>query len=291
MRILSWFLRFLSWFPLPVVHAIAWPFGQLLRLSRRHREVSRKNLSLCYPHLTERERERLVVRSLNEFAKSVLEAGPGWYWPVDTVLAKMKEIHGREYLEQALAAGNGVILAAPHFGAWEWGSILLSTLTPDDILYLYKPSSNPAVDEFINSKRQRSGAVTVPANTRGLRSLLRALRENKTVAILPDQQPKKGDGVFAPFFGVEALTQTLIPSLAQRAGCAVVFACIQRLPAGKGFELHFLPAPGEIYSTSQDEALAALNKGVENCIAIDPGQYLWAYKRFGLRPGDEPRFY
>ncbi len=292
MRFLSWFLRFLSWFPLPVVHAMAWPFGQLLRLSKRHREVSRKNLALCYPQLSEQERERLVVRSLNEFAKSVLEAGPSWYWSLTKSFAKINKVHGQELLNQAIAKGKGVVLAVPHYGAWEWGGIYLNTLIPNkDLTYLYKPSSNPAVDEYINSKRQRSGGRTVPATTRGLMALFRNLKKGKTVVILPDQQPKKGDGVFAPFFGVPALTQTLIPNLVKRTGCAVVFVCCRRLPSGKGFDLHFLPAAEDINSDTQELALAALNQGVEDCIAIDPGQYLWAYKRFGLRPNGEPRFY
>jgi KDO2-lipid IV(A) lauroyltransferase len=40
-----------------------------------------------------------------------------------------------------------------------------------------------------------------------------------------------------------------------------------------------------------DEALAAMNRGVERCVEVDPAQYLWAYKRFRRRPEGEPRFY
>ncbi len=222
----------------------------------------------------------------------MLEAGPNWYWPLSKVSTKIVKVHGQEILEQALARGKGVVLAAPHFGAWEWGGICLSELIVNkDIIYLYKPSANTAVDDYINSKRQRPGGRIVPANSRGLMALLRGLKQANVVVVLPDQQPKKGDGEFAPFFGIPALTQTLIPSLAQRTGCEVVFTCGRRLPRGKGYEVHFLSAPEAIYSDSQDEALAALNQGVESCIAIDPGQYLWAYKRFGLRPNGEPRFY
>lgn len=270
---------------------LAWPAGHLLRLSRRHRQVSRKNLSLCLPELSASEREKLVVQSLYEFAKSVFEAGANWYWPVEKTNAKVKKVHGIELVEAARAEGKGLILAAPHFGAWEWLGSFLPVLFPDEVYYLFKPSGNPALDKLIKDKRERGGGQPVPADTRGLRSLLKALKNDKVAVVLPDQQPRKGDGAFAPFYGTPALTQTLIPSLIKRTGSIVVFMVMCRLPRGAGFELHFLPADEGLYSPDQAVALEALNHGVENCIAIDPKEYLWAYKRFGLRPNNEPRFY
>ncbi|MCF6264597.1 MAG: lysophospholipid acyltransferase family protein [Xanthomonadales bacterium] len=291
MRAFTWFLRFISWFPLPVIHLMAWPAGQLLRLSKRHRQVSRKNLSMCLPELSATAREQLVKSSLNEFAKSVFEAGANWYWPIDKITDKVKKVHGLELVDDARKTGKGLILAAPHFGAWEWAASYMPVLFPDEVLYLYKPSGNPTLDKLILEKRQRGGGQPVPANTRGLRSLLKGLRNDKVAAVLPDQQPRKGDGAYAPFYGVPALTQTLIPSLVQRTDAKVIFMVMSRLSRGKGFELHFLAADEALYSADQAAALTALNLGVENCIAVDPKQYLWAYKRFGLRPNNEPRFY
>jgi KDO2-lipid IV(A) lauroyltransferase len=55
--------------------------------------------------------------------------------------------------------------------------------------------------------------------------------------------------------------------------------------------MHFLPADAAVYAPDPDKSLAAINRGVEQCIAIDPAQYLWAYKRYKTRPEGEPRFY
>ena len=40
-----------------------------------------------------------------------------------------------------------------------------------------------------------------------------------------------------------------------------------------------------------DTALAAVNRAVENCIAIDPAQYLWSYRRFKKQPEGAAPFY
>jgi KDO2-lipid IV(A) lauroyltransferase len=40
-----------------------------------------------------------------------------------------------------------------------------------------------------------------------------------------------------------------------------------------------------------DTSLAAVNRAVEDCIAIDPAQYLWSYRRFKTQPEGVPDFY
>jgi KDO2-lipid IV(A) lauroyltransferase len=112
------------------------------------------------------------------------------------------------------------------------------------------------------------------------------------VGILPDQQPKQGEGEFAPLFGTPALTMVLLSRLAQRTGATVLFAFAERLQDGRGFRLHFLPAPPGVADPDLATAVAALNRGVEDCVRIAPAQYQWHYKRYSIRPpGDTRRWY
>jgi len=62
------------------------------------------------------------------------------------------------------------------------------------------------------------------------------------------------------------------------------------MPRGR-YQIRFLPVGDAIRSTDLQEAAAELNRGVEQCIALDPSQYLWAYKRFRARPPGEPPVY
>ena len=50
-------------------------------------------------------------------------------------------------------------------------------------------------------------------------------------------------------------------------------------------------ADEDVYSADMETSLAAVNRGVERCIALDPAQYLWSYKRFKTRPEGEEPFY
>jgi len=132
----------------------------------------------------------------------------------------------------------------------------------------------------------------IRAEGAGVRKLYKRLSAGGVVGILPDQQPRQGEGEFAPFFDTPALTQVLLSRLAQRTGAQVLFAFAERLPCAAGFRIHFLPAPVGIAAEDLPTAVAALNRGVENCVRLAPEQYQWAYKRYSIRPpGDTRRVY
>jgi Kdo2-lipid IVA lauroyltransferase/acyltransferase len=128
----------------------------------------------------------------------------------------------------------------------------------------------------------------VRADGSAVRQLLKLLKAGGVVGILPDQQPKAGDGEFAPFFGVQALTMTLLPRLAARTDAIVLFAWCERIgvdPRGAPvFALHIEPAPAGLSAPDPGTGVHVLNAAVETIARRDPAQYQWTYKRYTLRP-------
>ena len=262
--------------------------GLWMRLSPTKRKTAERNLERCYPEISREERERLVRESFVHYLCSILETGHNWYWPLERLQTRCVEVVGEEMIEKTLSSGRGVVALAPHFGAWEYLGMYLQLIP--GIAILYKPPSNPRLEKALLDKRRRGGANLIPATASGLRELYAHLRAGKGAGILPDQQPSGGKGRFAPFFGVPALTAVLVPRLVQRTGCLVVLTACERLPGGR-YRVHIMPADEDVYSEDIDISLAAVNRGVESCISIDPAQYLWSYKRFKTRPECEAPFY
>ena len=139
-------------------------------------------------------------------------------------------------------------------------------------------------DEFLQLVRGVDNVRQVRAEGPAVRQLWKVLKDGGAVGILPDQQPKAGDGEFAPFFGVQALTMTLLARLAQRTGATVLLAWCERIDGGPGFALHIEPAPAAMADADGPRAVAALNAQVERIAARDLAQYQWTYKRYTLRP-------
>ncbi|GAB2803291.1 lauroyl acyltransferase [Halomonas shantousis] len=252
------------------------------RFSRREREITRVNLTEVYPAQDDRQRRRLARDSLIHSTATMLELGFAWMGAPQRVHEAIRDVQGRELLDEARAQGRGVIVLAPHFGNWEILNFWLSSHFP--FTAMYEPPKIAALDPVIRHGRERMGASLVPTNPRGVAALLKALKRCEAVGILPDQVPDWGSGVFADFYRRPAYTATLLPKLVARTQARVVTGVAQRLPDGTGFVIRFLPADERVYAEDETVSARGVNVCVEAAIALEPAQYQWEYKRYRKIP-------
>jgi KDO2-lipid IV(A) lauroyltransferase len=210
-----------------------------------------------------------------------------WVWmrPHETKLDGLVKWDGAEYFEAAMQAGKGVIIMSPHLGSWEIGAQAIAEKfgpTHGSMVALFRPARKAWLEPLVANARTRPYLDSAPTSLAGVRTLIRALRNGGYTAILPDQVPPLGQGVWAPFFGRDVYTMTLLAKLAQQTGAQVIMTWCERLPAGQGFCMHMRPfdAPEMKDTTASPEvAAAAVNRGVERMVLDAPGQYLWGYAR------------
>jgi KDO2-lipid IV(A) lauroyltransferase len=270
------------------LHALGDAMAALwLRLDAREARVARRNLELAFPSFDAAQRAALQLAVLRTTARQALETLVFWTRPHPRNLLLLRETHGTDLFDAAIAAGHGVIVAAPHYGNWELLNQWLAARTP--LAILYRPPESAIGEAFLQRVRADDGGrvTQIPAEGAAVRQLLRLLQAGGVAGILPDQQPKAGEGVFAPFFGVEALTMSLLQRLAARTGATVLFAYCERI-AGTGaspaFALRIEAAPAAIANPDPAVGARALNAAVERIASRDPAQYQWTYKRYKLRP-------
>ena len=242
------------------------------------------------------ERETWTASILQGTMRQAVETVRLWTQPHARNLGLIRERHGLPLFEQALGSGRGVIVLAPHYGNWELLNQWLAARTP--LAILYAPPESAVTEAFLKRVRADQGDATrvtqVRAEGPAIRGLFKRLREGGVVGILPDQQPKQGDGEFAPFFGVPALTMTLVGRLAARTGATVLLAWCERVEVrqdGPRYALHFAPAPDAVSDPDPIRAVGALNEAVERVARRDPAQYQWTYKRYSLQPPGRPNPY
>jgi KDO2-lipid IV(A) lauroyltransferase len=253
-----------------------------IRLNARESRVTRRNLELAYPELSDAERTVLHRNVLRSTALQAIETLRLWTQPRDRNLARLTERHGEALYDAALAAGKGVIVAAPHYGNWELLNQWLASRGP--IAIVYKAPDEEVGDAFLQLVRGGDNVQQVRAEGPAVRQLFKVLKDGGATGILPDQQPKAGDGVFAPFFGVEALTMTLVNRLAERTGATVLYGWCERIGPGMEFALHIEATPPGVADPDPRTAASVLNAGIERIARRDPAQYQWTYKRYTLRP-------
>jgi Kdo2-lipid IVA lauroyltransferase/acyltransferase len=280
-------LRLLGRLPLWVLHGIGSTVGRLT-LWWRSRMVQNTavNLRIVRPQLDDAAQAALLREVMIESGKSATEIVKIWGGGAERALDLVREVRGEALFDAALAAGKGVIIAAPHLGCWELLNYWLCRKTPMAILY--RPPRIAAIEGLMRKMRGALAPEQVRADGAGVRTLYKRLAAGGTVGILPDQKPRAGEGEFAPFFGRDALTMVLLPRLAARTGAIVLFAFAERLPSGAGYRIHLLPAPPEITDADLTVACGALNQGVQSCVELAFAQYQWQYKRYSADDRPSP---
>jgi Kdo2-lipid IVA lauroyltransferase/acyltransferase len=275
-------LGLLARLPLGVNHAVGAAVGWLAWiLPTRLRRVSLANLARCFPERDDAWRRRLARTSLMETGKALTEAPWLWCAGPQRIRELLRETNGGEHLDRAAAEGRGVFLASPHLGSWEFAGLHLATLGP--MTSLYRPPRVRALDGMLRASREATGAHLVPTTPGGIKALRRALERGEFIGLLPDQTPKGASGVFAPFFGHPAFTMVLLPRLAAPGRTPVIFGFAERLPRGRGYRYHMIPAPEDLYDPDPEVAAAAVNRAVETLVRRCPEQYAWSYRRFSKK--------
>jgi len=268
--------------PRPVQRGLGTALGELAwRANGREPRVARRNLELALPVLPAPEREALVRAVMRETGRTALETLRLWTARRSDTLRLVAGCEGLALLEAAERGGRGVLIAAPHYGSWELLVEFMAARGPFSLVYRVPESA--VGDGFLRLARGGENVRLVPAEANAMRPLWRALQAGEAVGITPDHQPKLGGGEFAPFFGVPALTLSLIPKLAARTGAPVLIGYAERLADGR-FTIRFEQAPVAIASDDLHEATAAMNNAVESVARRDLRQYQWTYKRYTLRP-------
>lgn len=288
-QIIPLLIRITASLPLGLLRALGSFLGLVMWYSNsRSARITLDNLVHCFPELNESERRQLAIQSLQETAKTVMEAGSIWLHPWSWLQGKIVAMEGDEILRAKLANGKGVLVLAPHHGNWEVVAPYLASVAP--LTAMYQPLENPAMDSLVLSGRSKLNISMAPTNRKGVMMLFKALQSGNIVGILPDQVPDRESGSeVAPFFNQPALTMTLVHGLIQRTGCAVCSCYAERVPGG--FKIVVMEAEAPINSPDQQLSVAGLNASVAACVRRAPAQYQWEYKRFRRLPAGYPKPY
>ncbi len=277
---MQFLLRLVACLPLPLLHAIGALLGWVVYLiSPRYRGMIGTNLRAA--GLGSARMRAAVVR---ETGKGALEIPAIWLRPHRAVASLVVEAIGWEHVERAQKVGRGLILLTPHLGCWEISGQYIASRLP--ITVMYAPPNLKSLEPLMQAGRDRGAAMkSVPADMRGVRAMLKALRRGEAIGILPDQVPGVGEGEWTEFFGRPAYTMTLVGRLAEQTGAPVLLCYSRRLARGRGyrFEIEPLLAP-----RSPESPVRTLNRSLERFILRCPEQYLWSYNRYKVPAGVRP---
>lgn len=289
---LTWFglgvLFLLVQLPYPVLYRLGnWLGRTSMRFLKRRVSITRRNLELCFPNLSEAQIEHRIVSNFESLGMGLLETGMAWFWP-DARVKRWFDVSGLNNLKEAQKNNQGVLIIGVHFMSLELGGRAMGLCQP--MMAMYRPHNNKAM-EFVQTRgRLRSNKAML--DRKDLRGMVQALKKGEAVWFAPDQDYGPRGSVFAPLFAVDqAATTSGTYMLMRLAKPALITVVLIRKEKAKGYDLVIQPALKDYPIDDEMAAAAYINRVVEQEIMRAPDQYLWLHRRFKTRPDGAPSLY
>lgn len=278
-------LFIIAWLPFRLRMAAGTLLGWLTwSLARERRYITTINIHLCFPELTEDAQQELIKRTFIENGIGLIETTTGWMRS-PAHFQHMLILSGTGHLDAALAQGRGVLLLGAHYTTLDFSANLLGVSYPFGVTY--RAHGNPLFNAFMLRGRLRNcNGVFDRSDIRGA---VRHLKQNKILWYAPDQDYGPEQAVFAPFFGRTAATITATTRFAGFNNSPALMVRHHRLTDKQKYVIEFLPVPQPFPSGDLVADATRINAMLEQCIRMEPAQYLWMHKRFKTQPYGKPQ--
>jgi Kdo2-lipid IVA lauroyltransferase/acyltransferase len=300
-RISTVLIRVLAHTPLRGLRALGWLLGSVAYfLHKKRRHITRCNLAIALPHLSETANIALAKKHLRHMGMALVDRIWLWFSPLEVVNRRIS-LTGFEHLPSTVMhAGipsKGVILLVPHFIGLEaagpaWVSECQKRGLPEPtFVSIFQSQTTVWQDALYRHGRGRFANILQFVRQEGIRPAIKGMRQGRHFYCLPDNDHGEKDSLFIPFFGVPAATLTVLPKLSALLNTTIVPLIATMTPAGYQIEAH---EPWPVMGNNPDDLeseLTLINAAIERWILTMPEQYLFSHRRYKTRPKDQPSVY
>ena len=255
---------------------------------KKRRLIATANAKRILPNLTDREARRIARTCFKKLGINFVETLLIPYLSKEEYALRFA-VKGREYFDEALREGKGLLALSFHYGNWEIMGVI-SHVLGCEIVALARPLKNQRLlNGFLTSLRRSTGLTVIP-NRDTARDAARYLRENRVVAILGDQRVKKSQGVFVELFGEKVPTSKGITLLAMKTGAPMIPIYSERngflrytIVFSRPLDIERRPRDGESMKHLLYRNARKINAFIEGIVGDHPDEWLLVHRRFGRR--------
>ncbi len=236
--------------------------------------------SILSKTMTEEELKKLSKKVYMHFGRMLFEI-PHILRIDKKEVSKYFTVEGGENLTEALKKGKGVLALTAHMGNWEMMAMALE-MNFGNVSAVARPFGNKAVNRLMQKIRTSSGMEVIPKQN-GMRKILSALKKNRIVGILLDQNVSWQEGEFVPFMGRTACANKGLALMAMKTGSPVLPIFALQQPDGK--YLIYIGEEVKVVDTGDKTADIATNthaftKKIEEQVIKYPEQWFWFHRRW-----------
>jgi KDO2-lipid IV(A) lauroyltransferase len=191
--------------------------------SPERRAMITRHLKRADPTLGGIRLRRAVQEAFDSYSRYWLESFRLPHLSPKAVQRGMR-VEGYQHLVAGLEAGNGVILALPHLGGWEWAGRWLVD-RGHGLTVVVEQLDPPELFDWFVGLRERLGMHVVPLGAGAGREVLAALKRNEIVCLLCDRDIQR-TGIDVEFFGEHTTIPAGPATLALRTGAPLLATAV-----------------------------------------------------------------
>ncbi|MEL7543081.1 MAG: lipid A biosynthesis acyltransferase [Pseudomonadota bacterium] len=275
------------------ISAFIW--RRLAPRTRRHRRAL-ANLQIAFPDKTERERETIARESWANLGRVMVET-----MQIDRIIADPERMQSPQaHIIARYAEKMGPIVGATlHQGNWEL-SIWPLTSVGARPAAVYRIVKNPYVDRYLRKQREKlvpGGLLAQGRDAEGstgdaqktVRLLFDYLRRGGRLGLVCDLPD--GSGIPVDYFGEPARSTPAPAMIARRTGARIFMARCVRIGTATRFRIELKELRVQRSANVGDDirqTTADLHKQFEAWVRDEPGQYMWANRRWIDLPDGHP---
>ena len=278
-------MKFFSWiacrFSMDSCNSLGRFLGRLTwkAVPKKRKQLAKDNIMRCLG-VDEAEAERIAKASWVQFGPMLMEVLRYPKLIENGTMQQYVTIDGLDYLKEAIAAGQGGVIATSHSDSWEiMGAALAQYGVP--LVGVAMKQKNNAANKFILEYRELSGMhITYKSD---VREMFKLIKEGWLIGLIMDQDPSLRDGIIVDFFNRKTNSVTGPATLARFQNAPIFPRQIEHRPDG-GHHITIYP-PIYVEKTKDKKAdiektVQELNNILEQHIRQHPEDWFWLHDRW-----------
>ena len=253
----------------------------LYAIDRKHRHIAKVNLDLAYEEtLSEEKKIDIIKETYLNLLFMLVDFVRNQGISKEKLLQKVT-FHNTSVIKEALQKEQKIILVTAHYGNWE--------LLPLSLAAEYGPLTgvgrklDSSVMDNILKKNREQFNIEMIEKKGAMREMIDALKHNRMLGLLVDQNTSENEGILVDFFG-KPVRHTPAASILARRFDAVILPAFISSVFSKEYEITFYDPiyTQKTENKEQDirDSVQKQAKITEEIIRQKPEEWFWLHKRW-----------
>ncbi|EAI3905238.1 lauroyl acyltransferase [Campylobacter lari] len=244
------------------------------RLNHKHRKIIDTNLKICFPEKDQKWRDETSLNIYKNFAKFGIDFIKNQNASKEEIINKIC-FDDEEQILNIMQSKRPLIVITAHYGNWEL--LALSFGAKFQGISIVGRALDSVIMDKILSKNRTQFNIELIEKKGGLRKMLKALKEGRSLGILTDQDAVDSESVKIQYFNQEVNFIAGASVLAKKTN-AMILPCFAYQKDEKFFVKTFKALDAS--KASIEELTKYQAKCCEEMIKFKPDEYFFFHKRF-----------